>query len=106
MSSVPVPASVTRSYDRSTNASMVDRRAWLEVEDPKHRYAKNLRMYFKEYDRQCQGQAPYLPLSTFWEWLETSTVEVREKKAHTQSIPMHYDVRGAHTGIALVCFSA
>lgn len=43
---VPVPSAITRSFGEDNN-SMIDRRAWLEVEDPKHRYAKNLRMYYK-----------------------------------------------------------
>lgn len=71
---VPVPAAITRSFGED-NYSMIDRRAWLEVEDPKHRYAKNLRMYYKEWDKRGQ------PTASFWEWLEKDPVEVSQEYA-------------------------
>jgi hypothetical protein len=66
---VPVPAAIVGSFCEKNN-SMIDRRAWLEVEDPKHRYAKHLRMYHKEWDRKGQQ------MGSFWEWLEKGNVEV------------------------------
>lgn len=65
----PMPESIGVSFN-ARNTSMLDRRAWLEVEDPKHRYAKNLRYYYKDWDRR--GQPGYC----FWEWLDSNEVEV------------------------------
>lgn len=66
---VPLPAAISRTFGEENN-SMIDRRAWLEVEDRKHRYAKNLRLYYKEWDRRGQ------PGNSFWSWLDAGDVEV------------------------------
>ena len=58
-----IPLIVRNSFSLE-NASMIDRRAWLEVEDKKHRYGKKLRLYHQEWYRLCQ------PNGTFWEWLD------------------------------------
>jgi len=50
--------------------SQLDRRAWLEVIDPRHRYAKNLRTYFKAWDLLDK------PGGDFLEWLETGSLEL------------------------------
>ncbi|KAH8060545.1 hypothetical protein JL722_4650 [Aureococcus anophagefferens] len=42
----------------------LDKRCWLEVEDEKHRYAKNLRRYHYEWIRLGE------PCGTFWRWLD------------------------------------
>jgi len=66
---VPLPVAISRTFGEENN-SMIDRRAWLEVEDRKHRYAKNLRLYYKEWDRRGQ------PGKSFWSWLDEEDVEV------------------------------
>ena len=66
-----MPAAVSRTYGGENN-SMIDRRAWLEVEDRKHRYAKNLRAYYKEWDKRGK------PGDSFWTWLDEDKVEVSE----------------------------
>ncbi|KAJ1456321.1 hypothetical protein M885DRAFT_411053, partial [Pelagophyceae sp. CCMP2097] len=42
----------------------LDKRCWLEVEDAKHRYAKNLRRY--HYEWLGLGR----PRESFWLWLD------------------------------------
>lgn len=74
---VPMPAAISRTLGENNNA-MIDRRAWLEVEDRKHRYAKNLRLYYKEWDRRGQ------PGSSFWSWLDEERVEVRTCRGGNQ----------------------
>ncbi|CAN0236514.1 unnamed protein product, partial [Discosporangium mesarthrocarpum] len=44
----------------------MDERSWLEVRDKKHRYGKNLRMYYKEWDRLGR------PMGNFFTWLSTT----------------------------------
>jgi len=66
---VPLPVAISQTFGEENN-SMIDRRAWLEVEDRKHRYAKNLRLYYKEWDRRGQ------PGKSFWSWLDEEDVEV------------------------------
>lgn len=45
----------------------LDKRCWLEVEDPRHRYAKNLRRYHHEWAVR-RGR----PDSSFWTWLDSN----------------------------------
>ena len=47
---IPEPAAVAEGADPWTVVSMMDKRAWLEVMDSRHRYAKNLRSYFQAWD--------------------------------------------------------
>jgi hypothetical protein len=48
----------------------LDKRSWLEVYDKRHRYGKNLRVYYKEWNRL------HRPGGTFFGWLDTSGVEL------------------------------
>jgi hypothetical protein len=50
--------------------SKLDKRAWLEVLDRKHRYAKNLRTYFQSWD--LLG----MPMGDFWRWLDEGAYEL------------------------------
>jgi len=50
--------------------SKLDARAWLEVLDPSHRYAKHLRWYYQAWD--LLGK----PRGDFFTWLDTSDYEV------------------------------
>ena len=49
----------------STNL-LVDKKSWLEVHDARHRYGKNLRVYYDVWKRRGR------PCSDFWEWLDVS----------------------------------
>ena len=76
----PTPKAVVESFN-TENSSIIDRRAWLEVEDPNHRYAKNLRIYHKEWEKQGR------PGDNFWLWLDegipqsaSEEVELKEKE--------------------------
>lgn len=60
---IPPPPGVLRGF-RAGSTSQLDRRSWLEVLDPKHRYAKNLRSYFEAWD--LMGK----PGDSFLEWLD------------------------------------
>lgn len=61
----------------------IDSRSHLEVADPKHRYAKNLRLYFKEYYRQHgskdithmenSSQHKWAKYEPFFRWLDFSS---------------------------------
>ncbi|KAG5190509.1 hypothetical protein JKP88DRAFT_156153, partial [Tribonema minus] len=42
----------------------LDKRSWLEVRDPQHRYGKLLRLYYSEWDRLGK------PGNSFFRWLE------------------------------------
>jgi hypothetical protein len=59
---------------------VIDQRSWLEVEDEKHRYAKNLRAYHKEWCRQGH------PTGNFWAWLDSTNDDLpdcsREQLEH------------------------
>jgi hypothetical protein len=49
----------------------IDKRSLLEVQDPRHRYGKNLRAYYDAYKK--------LPVETrpiFFEWLDSTATEV------------------------------
>jgi hypothetical protein len=54
----------------SAMVSKLDARAWLEVLDPSHRYAKHLRWYYQAWD--LLGK----PRGDFFTWLDTSDYEV------------------------------
>lgn len=79
----PMPDSIGVSFN-ARNTSMLDRRAWLEVEDPKHRYAKNLRYYYKDWDRR--GQPGYC----FWDWLDSNEIEVSIVTLHVTSLDLRW----------------
>ena len=53
-----------RGFQRG-NHSQLHRKAWLEVSDPKHRYGKNLRLYYKHW-----GSLGY-PTNKFFDWLDS-----------------------------------
>ena len=74
---------------RRTDIIPIDSRSHLEVADKKHRYAKNLRLYFKEYHRQNPNEINDAPSSSagvitpskkwarydpFFEWLDNQEI--------------------------------
>ena len=58
------------------------RRCWLEVEDPRHRYAKNLRRYHFEWVRLDR------PGDDFFAWLAGDSVVARQGGNH-DAFEMH-----------------
>ena len=59
------PPVVTSGYNRG-NTSQLHRKAWLEVSDARHRYGKNLRVYYRAWEglgHPCDGN--------FFTWLDT-----------------------------------
>ncbi|KAM3574394.1 hypothetical protein VYU27_003687 [Nannochloropsis oceanica] len=81
---VPLPVAISRTFGEENN-SMIDRRAWLEVEDRKHRYAKNLRLYYKEWDRRGQ------PGKSFWSWLDEGDIELEDcSRAQLEAETVYY----------------
>jgi hypothetical protein len=64
---------------------MMDKRAWLEVADPRHRYAKNLRSYYQAFD--LMG----LPGGDFFAWLASSGFELeRCPRSQLDGDTVHY----------------
>jgi hypothetical protein len=57
------PDTIYRGVSRG-NCSSLHRKAWLESADPKHRYGKNLRLYYRYWESLgCPGDA-------FFDWLD------------------------------------
>ena len=63
---IPEPTAVSGEGDAppGTVVSKMDKRSWLEVLDARHRYAKNLRVYYQAWD--LLGK----PSGDFWRWLD------------------------------------
>jgi hypothetical protein len=57
---------ITKRGVQRGNYSTLHRKAWLEVSDPKHRYGKNLRLYY----RRRWGSLGY-PTNNFFDWLDS-----------------------------------
>lgn len=53
-----------RGLKRSQTVRLLNDRSWLELADAKHRYGKNLRVYYKEWGRRD------FPGGSFWKWLD------------------------------------
>lgn len=66
---IPVPQQCLGGWSEGFT-SLLDRRAWLEVLDPQHRYAKNLRAYFQAWD--LMGK----PGDSFLDWLDAGDFEL------------------------------
>ncbi|CAN0281825.1 unnamed protein product [Ectocarpus sp. 12 AP-2014] len=67
------------------NCVALDKRSWLEVRDKQHRYGKNLRLYFKEWDRRGK------PGGSFFKWLSAAEVQLESCPRHElESDVVHY----------------
>ncbi|CAB1108709.1 unnamed protein product [Ectocarpus sp. CCAP 1310/34] len=67
------------------NCVALDKRSWLEVRDKQHRYGKNLRLYFKEWDRRGK------PGGSFFKWLSAAEVQLEGCPRHElESDVVHY----------------
>jgi hypothetical protein len=59
------PPEVTKRGTQRGNHAQLHRKAWLEVSDKYHRYGKNLRAYYKEWERIGH------PYQMFFDWLDS-----------------------------------
>jgi hypothetical protein len=59
------PPEITQRGLSRGNYALLHRKAWLEVSDDKHRYGKNLRMYYREWE--ASGH----PTNEFFDWLDS-----------------------------------
>lgn len=81
---ISAPAAVLRGRE-DEHSIVIDQRSWLEVEDEKHRYAKNLRAYHKEWCKQGH------PMESFWTWLDKTNDDVPEcSRAQLERDTVHY----------------
>jgi len=91
---VDPPLQVLRGF--SDGCSQLDPRAWLEVLDPKHRYAKNLRSYFQAWDLLNK------PGNDFLSWLDHGGYELDVcPRRELESDTVHYCQRGEREKFAL-----
>ena len=79
------PPEVGRGAEGSPTVSKLDKRSWLEVVDPKHRYAKHLRWYYQAWD--LLGS----PTGHFFTWLDSTSYELdRCPRATLEADRVHY----------------
>jgi hypothetical protein len=60
---------------------MVVKKHWLEVADKKHRYGKNLKLYYEEW--KLRGR----PLKSFWVWLDCPNYEINGHSPNFVDLP-------------------
>jgi hypothetical protein len=61
------PPEITQRGLSRGNYALLHRKAWLEVSDDKHRYGKNLRLYYR------QWEAIGHPTNDFFDWLDSKS---------------------------------
>jgi hypothetical protein len=59
------PPEVVKSGSQRGNYAQLHRKAWLEVSDKYHRYGKNLRLYYRYWERLG------FPTNSFFDWLDS-----------------------------------
>jgi len=59
------PPEITKRGVARGNYAQMHRKAWLEVSDKRHRYGKNLRMYYKHWEELGH------PFHMFFDWLDS-----------------------------------
>jgi hypothetical protein len=59
------PPEITQRGIARGNVAQIHRKAWLEVSDPKHRYGKNLRLYYRHWESLGY------PTDDFFDWLDS-----------------------------------
>jgi hypothetical protein len=62
----PTGLEITKRGTTRGNYSQLHRKAWLEVSDKRHRYGKNLRLYYRHW-----GTLGY-PTNKFFDWLDST----------------------------------
>jgi len=59
------PPEITKRGIQRGNYAQLHRKAWLEVSDKYHRYGKNLRLYYRQWERLG------FPTNQFFDWLDS-----------------------------------
>jgi hypothetical protein len=59
------PPEITKRGVNRGNPAQIHRKAWLEVSDSKHRYGKNLRLYYRHWESLG------FPTNNFFDWLDS-----------------------------------
>jgi len=59
------PPEITKRGIQRGNYAQLHRKAWLEVSDKYHRYGKNLRLYYRYWERLS------FPTNSFFDWLDS-----------------------------------
>eukprot|EP00520_Triparma_pacifica_P009983 CAMPEP_0118667696 /NCGR_PEP_ID=MMETSP0785-20121206/19934_1 /TAXON_ID=91992 /ORGANISM="Bolidomonas pacifica, Strain CCMP 1866" /LENGTH=419 /DNA_ID=CAMNT_0006562187 /DNA_START=18 /DNA_END=1277 /DNA_ORIENTATION=- len=74
------PQVVKRGLSRG-NTSQLHRKAWLEVSDKYHRYGKNLRIYYREWERLGH------PFNMFFDWLDSKRAAAGQQLPNLEECP-------------------
>ena len=77
---VTLPDITKRGISRG-NYAQLHRKAWLEVSDKKHRYGKNLRLYYKHWEQLGH------PFQMFFDWLDSRGAAFGEELPNLPEIP-------------------
>lgn len=75
------PPTITEHGILRGNYSQLHRKAWLEVSDKKHRYGKNLRLYYRHWESLG------FPGNKFFEWLDSEGVAEGQPKPEIEDCP-------------------
>lgn len=66
------PPEITKRGLSRGNYALLHRKAWLEVSDERHRYGKNLRLYYREWESLGH------PTNDFFDWLDSKNASAGE----------------------------
>ena len=75
------PPEITKRGVARGNYAQMHRKAWLEVSDKRHRYGKNLRMYYKHWEELGH------PFHMFFDWLDSKGEAVGNPLPDLSEIP-------------------
>jgi hypothetical protein len=75
------PPEITKRGIQRGNYAQLHRKAWLEVSDKYHRYGKNLRLYYRFWERLG------FPTNQFFEWLDSKGEAAGQPLPNIEEIP-------------------
>jgi hypothetical protein len=75
------PPEITKRGIQRGNYAQLHRKAWLEVSDKYHRYGKNLRIYYRYWDRLG------FPTNQFFDWLDSKGEAAGRMLPHLDECP-------------------
>jgi hypothetical protein len=75
------PPEITKKGVARGNYAQMHRKAWLEVSDKRHRYGKNLRMYYKHWEELGH------PFHMFFDWLDSKGEAIGNPLPSLSEIP-------------------
>ena len=75
------PPVITKRGMARGNYALLHRKAWLEVTDRHHRYGKNLRMYYKQWEKLGH------PCGMFFDWLDSTGEATGQPLPNLPEIP-------------------